>query len=230
MSIICTICARGGSKGVPGKNVKIIAGKPLISHTIEKALAANIFDTIVVTSDSDEILSLANGYKSLQQVKRPTDLATDEAGKIPAIQHAVSAVEERAKKNFAFIVDLDVTCPLREVSDITGAIELCKKESVDNVVSGALSRKSPYFNLVEESGEFVKLAKDPGGLLLRRQDAPKCYDLNGSVYVWKRDALFSSKTVIGSKTAIFEMPEERSIDIDTQTDFELVQHLMTLRG
>lgn len=226
MKKICSICARGGSKGVPGKNTKLLLNKPLIIHTLEHAKQANIFEYIAVSSDDTEILNVAEKWGADFLVKRPIELADDMAPKIPAIQHCIRTVEKQLNVRFDIVVDLDATSPLREANDILNAVNLLESRNVSNILTGYISRRSPYFNLVELNQDgFVDLSK-PNNNVFRRQDSPICYDLNGSIYVWKRDKLFDATSVIHADTLLYEMPYERSIDIDCPLDFEFVEFLM----
>lgn len=231
MRRLCTICARGGSKGVKGKNIRDLLGKPLIVHSIEQAKASGLFDLIAVSSDSDEILNIADNFGANILIERPIELASDHAAKLPAIQHCVSEAKKKSGLNFDVIVDLDATSPLRIVKDIKGAVELLEKQRVSNVITGSPARRSPYFNLVEigENGA-VKLSKSPKNIIVRRQDAPVCYDMNASIYVWWHDSLFKEGAIFQEDTQIFIMPEERSIDIDSELDFKLVEFLMRGRS
>ncbi len=232
MNRICTICARGGSKGVENKNIKIIAGKPLIAHSIQQAKQSNLFDVIAISSDSPEILAVAKQYGADILVKRPTELATDQAAKLPVIQHCVTTVERELGKQFDVIVDMDATSPLRLVEDILKSVQLFEENmNADNLITGAPSRRSPYFNLVEVNHEgYASLSKKLDKEIVRRQDAPKCYDMNASIYIWRREAVLNSTTVFQEKTLLYEMPEERSIDIDSELDFEFVSFLAMKRG
>lgn len=226
--ILCTICARGGSKGLPGKNIKPLLGKALINHTVEMAITSGLFDYIAVSSDSEEILSKVKMANNIIKIKRPDDLASDQAGKIPTIVHSVDSCEKLVQKSFRTIIDLDVTSPLRLVSDIVGCYELFKETQCDNVITASPSRKSPYFNLVElDKEQNVRLSKQLESPVLRRQDAPKCFDMNASIYVWDRNIFMNDPKVFYDKTKLFEMPEERSIDIDTELDFKFVEFLMS---
>lgn len=226
MKRLCTICARGGSKGVPGKNVKIIAGKPLIAHTIIHAIESKLFDYIAVSSDSDEILEVAHSFNVNFTFKRPEYLATDSAAKIPVINHCAQQVEKETNIKFDTFVDLDCTSPLRNTSDIIGTVNMLETGDYSNIITGAPARRSPYFNLVEEhAGKYVCLSKDINKIV-RRQDSPKCYDMNASIYAWKREFFFTNEKVILEKTGIFIMPEERSLDIDSPLDFKLVTYLL----
>lgn len=232
MNRICTICARGGSKGVPNKNIRLLLGKPLIAYSIQQAKQTGLFDCIAVSSDSQEILDIAKQYGADYQILRPKEMATDSSAKLPAIRHCVKEVERFTNCVFYEVVDLDATSPLRIPDDIISAIELNKPQSVSNVITGMPSRRSPYFNLVELNSEgYVTLSKKMATPVFRRQDAPKCYDMNASIYVWKRDVLMDTSTdsVFHDRTLLYEMPEERSIDIDSELDWKLVELILTER-
>jgi N-acylneuraminate cytidylyltransferase/CMP-N,N'-diacetyllegionaminic acid synthase len=161
-------------------------------------------------------------------VERPAALASDTAGKVPAIVHAVLEIEQRIAAKFSTVVDLDATSPLREKSDIVGAVALLEAEGLESVITGSESRRSPYFNLVEIDPVtgIVGLSKQVGNGFLRRQDAPHAFDMNASVYVWNRDALVAEPAVFFPTTRLFEMPPERSHDIDSELDFQFVSWLM----
>jgi len=231
MSRVCTICARGGSKGVKNKNIRELAGKPLIVHTLEQARSSGLFELIAVSSDSKEILDIARKHGADLMVDRPPEMATDSAAKLPAILHCAKEAEKFKGARFEVVVDLDATSPLRLAEDIRGAVELLETRRASNVITAAPARRSPYFNLVElgENG-VVRLSKPLMTPVTRRQDSPQCFDMNASIYVWQRDALFTHPTVFGSDTLLFVMPEERSIDIDSEWEFEMVEFLVKKRA
>jgi CMP-N,N'-diacetyllegionaminic acid synthase len=227
MKRLCTICARGGSKGVKGKNLRILHGKPLIAYSIEQARAADMFDLLAVSSDSDEILDIARKWGCDYVVKRPAELATDQAAKLPAIRHCVTEVERTVGHEFDTLVDLDATSPLRLPEDICNAVRLLEDSGAGNVITAMPARRSPYFNMVElDAGGIVHLSKPPLSAIVRRQDAPECYDMNASVYVWKHASLFNNDSVFNQDTRLYVMPEERSIDIDSELDFKFVEFVM----
>jgi CMP-N,N'-diacetyllegionaminic acid synthase len=227
MKILCTICARAGSKGVTNKNLRPINSKPLIVYSIEQALATKLFDQIVVSSDSAEIRNVALANGATDAVERPFELASDTAPKLPAIRHCVESAEKKFGQ-FEVIIDLDATAPLRNPEDILGALELLKTTNSDNVITGTPAHRSPYFNLVETNEQgIVHLSKQPRAAVDRRQDSPECFDMNASIYVWRRHALFENETLFTKSTRLFVMPRERSIDIDSQADFDMVEWLMT---
>ncbi len=230
MDSLCTICVRGGSKGVKNKNIKNLNDKPLLAYSIIQAKNSGLFNYIAVSSDSDEILSVAKKWGADLLIERPAYLATDAAAKIPVIRHCVNQVEKQTNDRFEFIVDLDATSPLRDVQDIRNAVKLLKERNVSNVITGMPARRSPYFNLVElgQNGT-VSLSKSLDKQIIRRQDAPKCFDMNASIYVWKREILEKSDSLFHEDTLLYEMPEERSIDIDSELDFKFVEYLMTLK-
>ncbi|MBL7714988.1 MAG: acylneuraminate cytidylyltransferase family protein [Bdellovibrionales bacterium] len=230
MKRLCTLCARGGSKGVPGKNVRMLSGRPLLEISILQAKKSGLFEAVAVSSDSEEILGIAKNAGADLVIRRPAELATDTAGKIPAIRHAFLESEKILATHFDVLVDLDATSPLRMVSDIQGAVALLEKSGAGNVITGAVARRSPYFNLVEDRGDgTVGLAKVPAKPILRRQDAPKCFDMNASIYVWTRAGILQRDTLFHSDTRIFEMPEDRSLDIDSELDFQVVEFIVSQR-
>lgn len=227
---LATILARGGSQGVPGKNLRELAGKPLIVHTIDQARASGMFDVIAVSSDSDAILEVARKAGVDEVVKRPAELANHTAPKVPGIRHCLFEVERRRNVRFDVVADLAVTSPLRAPEDIQGAIRLLEETGVSNVLSGSPAAKSPYFTIVElNEGGFIRRSKSTPTPIFCRQDAPQCYDLNGAVYVWRREILEPDDSrVLMDDSRLFIMPAERAPDIDTELDF-LVIEAMTAR-
>jgi NAD(P)-dependent dehydrogenase (short-subunit alcohol dehydrogenase family)/CMP-N-acetylneuraminic acid synthetase len=227
MKRLCTICARGGSKGVPNKNLRPIAGKPLLVHSIEHARTCGLFERIAVSSDSPDILALAKASGIDDLVERPAEMATDTAAKVPAIRHALATVEARHGVAYDTLVDLDATSPLRVPDDIRGAVRLLEENGVASVITGAASHRSPYFNLVETAADgSVRVAKVPPADVVRRQDAPATYDMNASIYAWNAAHFRADPRVFYPDTRLFEMPAERSHDIDSALDFDIVEMLM----
>lgn len=229
--ILCTICARGGSKGVPNKNARIVAGQPLLAHTVCQARASGLFEAIAFSSDSELYRELASDAGVDVLVVRPADLATDAAGKLPVIRHAVESAERLLGWQADIIVDLDCTSPLRLPEDVLAAVAQLREANAGNLITAAPARRSPYFNLVERMPDGrIDLSKRPANPIVRRQDAPECYDMNASIYVWRREALFGRDGLFHPDTALYVMPEERSIDIDSELDFEIVRLLLERRN
>jgi len=230
MSLLCTICARGGSKGVVGKNARDLLGKPVLAWSIAQARETGLFEAIAFSSDSDALLEAALKAGADIAVKRPDEMATDTAPKLPAIRHCLEQAIAQTGRTPEIFVDLDVTSPLRLASDITGAVDLLRQSGAPNVITGAPARRSPYFNLVEQRTDgSVGLSKSANPPITRRQDAPRCFDMNASIYVWRVASFLERPAVFYLDTRLFEMPEERSIDIDSDLDFALVELLLRQR-
>lgn len=226
MKRLCTICARGGSKSVPGKNIRLLQGKPLIQHAVDQARESGLFDLIAVSSDDDSILEATDAD---EKIVRPSQMATDQAAKIPAIHHALTQMEER-HGFFDVLVDLDATAPLRLPEDIQGAVALFDRKQCSNVITGSISHRSPYFNLVEERDDgSVGLAKTLSNHITRRQDVPRTYDMNAAIYVWNAALFRREAKLFYPDTLLYEMPSERSLDIDNEIDFEIVNYLFDKR-
>lgn len=227
MTTICTICARGGSTGVPRKNVRDLCGKPLIAHSIEQALACPEIDAVYVSTDDDEIAEVARRFGAIVPFKRAAEMATVTAPKLPVIQHLVAHVVASGV-DVTRIVDLDPTSPLRTVADISAAIALLDAET-DVVITGYEAEKNPYFNMVEVRPDgTVGLVKPLGHMVTSRQEAPEVLAMNGSVYVWHRHSL--DKGLWDGRARVYRMPRERSIDIDHELDFVMVELLMKRAG
>lgn len=223
--ILCTICARGGSKGLPNKNLLKIGDKSLIGHTLTQAKAIDAIDCIIVSSDSNEILKEGEIYAADILLQRSAKLASDDAGKIDAIIDCLNHAESNLNKHFDYVIDLDVTSPLRNLIDIENCLEFTKDQGFKNLITVTNSKKNPYFNQIEITNEGPQLVKS-GHNIKGRQSAPKVYDMNASIYVWSRNFLINEKTLFSRDTIVYDMPEERSLDIDNELDFKIVKHLI----
>jgi CMP-N,N'-diacetyllegionaminic acid synthase len=215
---IATICARGGSKGLPGKNIRDFAGRPLLAHTIAQALACRALEAVYVSTDDEAIARVARDAGARVPFLRPAELATDAAPKLPVIEHLVRYLEQQGL-SIGRVVDLQPTSPLRQPADIDAALRI--SDAADLVVSVSQASDNPYFNLVEQAADgLVRLSKGNGAA--RRQDLPAVYALNGSIYVWQRAALAHAAVhgLWSVRVAPFVMPRWKSVDIDTQEDFD----------
>ena len=227
MKTIVTICARGGSRGVPGKNVRLLRGKPLIVHTIEHALACPAIEGIYVSTDSAQVAEIAYAAGAIVPYMRPAELATDAAPKVPVIEHLVDFLQ-KSGKSIERIVDLDPTSPLRTVDDIQACLDLFDDQT-DVVITGYEAEKNPYFNMVEmKSDGNIGVVKTPPSAIAGRQGAPAVFSMNASIYVWRREAL--ARGLWGGRVKLHVMPRERSIDIDSEIDFALVEKLMDMQN
>lgn len=230
MNILITICARGGSKGIPGKNIKNINGKPLIQYTID---LANIFKdrwqaTIGLSTDDFQIKSIVENLGISTNYVRPDYLATDSAGKIDTIKDLLLYQESLINKKFDFVLDLDVTSPLRNLNDIENSFYLIKSSTANTLFSVNSAARNPYFNMVEEkeNGFYSLVKTNPDGSSLTRQSAPKVFELNASFYWYRRnffDLGFNSP--ITDKSLIYIMPHI-CFDLDHPIDFNFMEYLL----
>lgn len=220
---IVTICARSGSIGIPGKNIKPLLGKPLIGHTIEQALTLREADHVLVSTDSEEIAAIARTHGAETPFLRPASLATATTGKLDVIAHLVDWAETHLGP-IGRIIDLDPTSPLRSIGDIRDCLALLDAET-DVVITACEAEKNPYFNMIEYQPDGnVRLVKQTKNRYLSRQSAPKVFSMNASIYVWWRHTL--SAGLWNGRTKLHVMPRERSVDIDEPVDFMVVEALM----
>lgn len=226
--ILASICMRGGSKGVKGKNHRNLLGKPLMYYTIECAKNASKLDDIVISSDSDLILDISRTFLAEDKVyKRALSLASDTASKWDVFRDLVLNYEKNNNVKIEYLVDLDVTVPRRLPKHIDESIRLAETSNVDVVITGYEPERNPYFNMMEKNVDGTySIVKKPKEAITCRQDAPKVYSLTPAVYVIKRNALFEFDHWSNAACAIHPIPRELAIDIDTELDFTLVETLM----
>lgn len=229
MKTVCVIGARGGSKGLAGKNVRPLLGKPLIGWSIEQARACPEIERVVVSTDSPEIAAVAREFGADVPFMRPAELANDSAGKWQVWQHALAECERHYGPGIELFVDLDCTSPLRDVSDISRAIEQFRRSDVDAVFSVCQARKNPYFNMLELEGDYLRMCKTLPKPIVRRQDAPKVFEHVASIYVLSPDYLRRGTGLLSGRTQGYDIGAEKSLDIDSQFDFELIEYLMKQR-
>jgi N-acylneuraminate cytidylyltransferase len=222
MSTLIVIPARAGSKGIPGKNTKHLAGKPLISYTLEYALKIKRqSDFICVTTDDANVIEIAQNYGSkVGIIRRPDNLSTDKIGMSDVILNAV-VESEKIGLSFDKILLLQPTSPFRVIDDY---INLCKllRDTIDMVVSVKKSKLNPYYNLFEED-ESGSLKKSKDGNFVCRQDCPEVYEYNGSMYLTKKESFLIYGLHGMSKVKKMLMPDERSIDIDDPIDWLIAE-------
>lgn len=228
--VLVTICARGGSKGVPSKNIRPLLGKPLIVHTIEQALEWGKANRVVVSTDSDAIAAIARSAGAEVPFQRPSEMATDTAGKLPVIVHALESSEAVYQRQFDVVVDLDPTSPVRVRADIERGWNRFLEAGRSVCFSVVKARKNPYFNMVERGkDDHIRLVKEVEGNVTSRQMAPKVWDMNASIYLYARDFLLSHPVSLWQgDPEIFEMPPESAFDIDEERDFVVTEGLLRL--
>lgn len=218
---VAVIPARAGSKGIPKKNIKLLAGKPLIQWTVEAALNSKYISEAIVSTDSLEIANISKNLGAVVPFLRPAKLSTDSAATIDVVLHAL----ERYRK-FDYIVLLQPTSPLRTATDIDNAIELMVARSSESCVSICPPSNHPYLMYsVDSTGRLTKLIASERSD--RRQNLPSIYAVNGAIYVSNINQLYSSRSFILADTVGFEMPVDRSVDIDNNFDFMVAEYLLS---
>ncbi|MFN3972632.1 MAG: cytidylyltransferase domain-containing protein [Gemmobacter sp.] len=226
--ILGHIGARMGSKGVPGKNTRALAGKPLIDWSLDQLLSHPRVEAVVVSTDDPALYAHARARGTLPIGLRPDHLATDTAGKWGVWQHALEAAQALLPAPVTAFLDLDCTSPLRDMADIDASLDLFADQSPDMVMSCCAARKNPYFNLVEpDATGALHVSKPLPGGVVARQQAPVVYEHAASTYVVAPDYLRRAKGLWEGRVIPYLMPAERCIDIDTPFDFDLVEWLLT---
>lgn len=223
-STLWLIPARGGSKGIPGKNVRMFCGRPLVCRAVEQALAcASSGDVVFVSTDDDNIAKAALTCGDVVPFRRPDNIATDTSSSYDVIMHAIGEFEARGE-TFNRVVLLQPTSPLREIEDITNALRLWSP-NIDMVVSVCESSANPYYNLFEAGADGTLHVSKGDGNYTRRQDAPKVWEYNGAVYVMSVTALKKGPMSGFKKIIPSPMDSERSTDLDTPLDWKIAELL-----
>lgn len=223
--ILVVIPARSGSKGIPGKNIKKLHGKPLINYTIEAAKEIFENSQVIVSTDDKEIAEIAASHGANIPFLRPKELAQDDSSTRDVILHLVDYFELK-KSMPSVIVLLQVTSPLRNSKHLNEALDLFFHKDCDMVVSVTESKTSPYFNLYEENKEgYLQKSKD--GAFTRRQDVPPVYEYNGAIYIFKTKSIVESEMKDFEKITKYVMSKNDSIDIDDEIDWKIAEYILT---
>ena len=225
MKIICFIGARGGSKGVPQKNIRLINGKPLIAHTIISALDSGLYDHVVVSTEDKKIAQIAKKYGAEIPFLRPKNLSTDTAGFTDVMIHGIN---ELKKLNYTFdiLVNRDCTVPFIRNEDVANSIKLLKNKKCNAVFGVYRQHFNPYFNIMEKNHNgFLQLSKKLKNRPTSRQKSPKVYQLNG-LFVYNVDKFLKYKTPLPPKSLPYEIPVESGFMIDTEFEFKIAEYMM----
>jgi CMP-N,N'-diacetyllegionaminic acid synthase len=213
---------------VKSKNIKPLFGKSLLGYTVETAFKCKFLNDVVVSTDSMEIEDAARQYGIKEFIQRPAELASDTASKWQVFIHTAESFERMHKTNVDYLVDMDVTVPLKTNEDIDGAIQLALNNSdTDVVITGYEPERNPYFNMMEiDDAGLAHIVKQPHKPIVRRQDAPLVYSLTPAAYVIKKQALYDYEHWSKAKCRIYPIPRTRAVDIDTELDFKMVEFLI----
>jgi len=227
MKYIALICARGGSKGIPKKNIKPFGGIPLIGWSINLAKQVDKISRIIVSTDSEEIAKVAKNYGAEVPFIRPSELSKDNTSEWQVWQHALCYLEENNEEFLDGLIILPPTAPLRNVEDIEKCISEYEKGNVDLVITTSDAHRNPYFNMViKNDNNFCSLAIK-GKKIVRRQDAPKVYDMTTVAYVVTPDYVHKYNGIFEGLVRGVNIPPERAIDIDTPLDFKIAEFLLS---
>jgi N-acylneuraminate cytidylyltransferase len=218
--ILALIPARGGSKGIKNKNIRLLAGKPLIGWTIESALKSAFIDRLIVSTDSQEIADIAIEYGAEVPFLRGANLAQDDTKTIDVVLDVL-----KHYPNYEWLLLLQPTSPLRSTEDIDDAIRFCIKNQASSCVSVCLSQESPYWTYILNKEQHIIPFCDSEPFF-QRQQVPKTYRINGAIYFEKVERLLNEKNFVENKPLGFLMPQERSVDIDNLIDFQLAELLI----
>lgn len=223
--ILGLIPARGGSKGLPKKNILPLAGKPLIAWTIEQIKRSKYTDSFIVSTDDEEIASVSRKYGCEVPFIRPHEIATDSAKGIEVVFHALNWFESREQK-FDILILLQPTSPLRKIEDIDNSIEMLFEKNAKAIVSVCKTEHHPLWSSILPPDGSMKDFLNQNIKNKNRQELPKYYRLNGAIYLSYCDYLKKSKSFLGEQTFAYIMPQERSIDIDSSLDFKFAEFLL----
>ena len=234
MSKLCVIGARGGSQGLPNKNIKKLLGIPLIEWSIKPALMIEEIDHAAVSTDSEEIAKISKNAGADVPFLRPKELAEPDVGKFDVFKYSLNAFEKFYNQSFSTYIDLDCTNPLRDLDDIKNCIQLFNKEKnngIDGVFTTCNARKNPYFNLLEKNQRgYLEISKPLKQKILSRQKAPVVYEHVACIYVLSAEYVRISSHLLDGNMIGYDIGQRKSYDIDSEHDFEIIEFLMNQKN
>ena len=225
MSTVAFIFARGGSKGLPGKNIRNFGGKPLIAWSIECALSVSGIDQVIVSTDSEEIAEISKSFGAEVPFIRPSELATDQSPEWLSWRHALEYLDTSSRGLPETMVSLPTTAPLRAVVDVENCISKFSKGGCDIVITVTEASRNPYFNMVMEKRNGTVDLIMQTSKVTRRQDAPIVYDMATVCYVASSEFVMKNNSIFEGRVKAVNVPKERAIDIDTLLDFQIAEFL-----
>jgi CMP-N-acetylneuraminic acid synthetase len=230
MKAIAFIFARGGSKGLPGKNIRPLGGKPLIAWSIEHALAVKRIERVIVSTDSEEISAVAREYGAEVPFIRPEELAGDDSPEWLAWRHALNDLRETTGALPEVMVPVPTTAPLRQAIDIENCLDEYEKGDADMIITVTDAHRSPYYNMVKTNADgTVGLVNPPQTAIARRQDVPVVYDITTVCYVANPEFVMTHNAIFEGRVKRVHVPIERAIDVDTLLDFQIAESLLNIR-
>ena len=228
MNIIALICARSGSKGVPNKNIKLLAGKPLIVRSINQIKELKEINRVIVSTDSEEIANIAINAGAEVPFMRPKKLAEDDTPEWLVWRHALDSINKLDGGYPDILIIVPVTAPLRTVDDLKNCLIEYQKGNADIIITATDSHRSPYFNMVKIDKEgMANLVISPEETITRRQDTPYVYDMTTVAYVTTPKFVLENDSIFSGKVRHVHIPIERALDIDTSFDFKIAELLLS---
>jgi CMP-N-acetylneuraminic acid synthetase len=226
MKYIALICARGESKGLPKKNIRLLNGIPLMAWSIKIAKKIDRVSSVIVSTDSEEIANIAIDYGAQVPFIRPKELALDDSPEWLVWRHAINYLESQQNEVVNLLV-LPATAPLRSIKDVNNCIDEFEKGDVDSIITVSEAKRNPYFNMTtnDDKGYSSIVINNDG--VSRRQDAPKVFDMTTVAYVIKSEFIKKYNGIFEGKVRSVCIPEERAIDIDTMLDFKIAEYLIS---
>ena len=224
--IVGATFARGGSKGVPRKNIRPLAGRPLIGHAIAAARQAATLNRVIVSTDDEEIARVAADCGAEVPFMRPAALATDDAPEWLAWRHAISTLAEQDGRQMDVLVCIPTTAPLRAPADIDACVRKLLDTNADMVITVTPANRSPYFNMVVLDEDRARIAVPLTGGITRRQDAPRLFDITTVAYAARADFVLTAESMFAGTVRAVVVPAERALDIDSEFEFRIAERLM----
>jgi CMP-N-acetylneuraminic acid synthetase len=231
LTVIAFIFARGGSKGLPGKNIRFLAGKPLIAWSIEQARAVKRIERVIVSTDSEEIAAVARDFGAEVPFIRPAELARDDSPEWLAWRHALAFLQESKGTLPETMLSIPATAPLRLPIDLENCLDEFAKGDADMVITVSNAHRNPWFNMVKKKPDGkVSLVITPTSGITRRQDAPEVFDIATVAYAARPQFVMEQMGIFTGRVRAVNVPVERALDIDTLLDFEMAEFLISRRG
>lgn len=229
MTVVAAIFARGGSKGLPRKNLRPLAGRPLLAHAIDAARACPGVDRVIVSTDDAEIAEVGRAHGAEVPFLRPPELARDDSPEWLAWQHALRELE-RAGEPAELLVTVPTTAPLRAVEDVEACLRAVRDSDADCAITVTPAQRSPYFNMVHLDPEgWAELVIAPDRTIARRQDAPRVFDITTVAYCSRTDYVLRARSLFEGRVRAVVVPRERAVDIDDELDFAFAEFLVQRR-
>lgn len=225
-TVLGLICARGGSKRVPRKNLRPLGGKPLIAHTIQTALQCRYVSPLIVSTEDEEIAKVAKRWGADVPFMRPAPLAADDSAEWLSWQHALIQMERILEKRIDYLIGLPTTSPFRSTEDIDGCFQKLIHSDADAVITLCEADRNPYFNMVTLQDSWLKIAIPSAKRVVRTQEAPTVYGITTVAYACRRDFVLNSESLFDGKIQGVLVPKERALDIDTEIDLKFAEFLI----